>query len=502
MSVRRSPRAVAGVDYVQESVFERTDVKRSVYEALDPLLGDAATVVGSSSSGIPASEFTGGLRISPRCLVAHPVNPPHLVPVVELVPAPWTALETVDAAHALMLGVGQYPIRIARELRGFILNRLQGVLLREAWALYEEGYCSAADIDATISKGLGYRWSFMGPFETIDLNAPGGIADYAARLGGALPRHPPRAGRPAAVEPRARREGRSGAPRRAAAVRARGSLGVARPQADGARRTQAEGRGVSADHAPTPARAPDFGLTGRRALVTGASRGLGRAIAEAFAGAGAAVTLCARTDEARVAAAALTEAGFTADALVADVTDAAAVAAALDTREGYDILVNNAGTNRPKPQLDVTAADYDAVMDLNLRAAFFVTQAVTRRMLAERRHGSVINMSSQMGHVGAANRTLYCASKWALEGFTKALAVELGPHGIRVNTICPTFIETPMTAQYFENAAFRAEVLGKIKLGRLGRIDEVTGAAVFLASDASSLMTGSALMLDGGWTAD
>jgi len=164
--------------------------------------------------------------------------------------------------------------------------------------------------------------------------------------------------------------------------------------------------------------------------------------------------------------------------------------------------VNNAGTNRPKPLSEVTEDDYDAVMGLNLKAAIFCARAVTRRMIAERVQGSVINMSSQMGHVGAANRTLYCASKWALEGFTKALAVELGAHRIRVNTICPTFIETPMTQPFFEDKAFRDMVVSKIKLGRLGRVEDVTGAAVLLASEASSLMTGSALMLDGGWTAD
>ena len=141
-------------------------------------------------------------------------------------------------------------------------------------------------------------------------------------------------------------------------------------------------------------------------------------------------------------------------------------------------------------------------MDLNLKAAVFVTQAITRRMAECGIKGSVINMSSQMGHVGAANRTLYCASKWALEGFTRALAVELGPLGIRVNTICPTFIETPMTEPFFRDKAFRRSVLSKIKLGRLGRVEDVVGAAVYLASEASALMTGSALMLDGGWTAD
>lgn len=175
--------AVRGMGYVQESVLERVDVKRALYEDLDAVL-DADTIVGSSSSGIPSSDFTEGLDIAPRCLVAHPVNPPYLVPIVELVPADWTTAQAVEATHALMQAVDQHPIRVARELRGFVLNRLQGALLREAWALLDEGYCSAADIDATISKGLGLRWSFMGPFETIDLNAPGGIRDYAERLGG------------------------------------------------------------------------------------------------------------------------------------------------------------------------------------------------------------------------------------------------------------------------------------------------------------------------------
>jgi len=175
--------ALEGVGYVQESVLERTDVKRALYEQLDGLIGPE-TIVGSSSSGIPSSDFTEGLGLAPRSLVAHPVNPPSLVPIVELVPAPWTRAEVVDAVHVLMQAVDQHPIRVARELRGFVLNRLQGALLREAWALYDEGYCSVEDLDATISKGLGLRWSFMGPFETIDLNAPGGIDDYAARLGG------------------------------------------------------------------------------------------------------------------------------------------------------------------------------------------------------------------------------------------------------------------------------------------------------------------------------
>ncbi|MBP8931071.1 MAG: SDR family oxidoreductase [Paracoccus sp.] len=248
---------------------------------------------------------------------------------------------------------------------------------------------------------------------------------------------------------------------------------------------------------------PSFRLDGKRALITGAGRGIGRAIAQAYAASGAEVTLCARTRaEIEEAAAELTAAGFAARALVADVTDAAGFAQIIDGLGAFDVFVNNAGTNRPKPLSEVTEDDYDTVIGLNVRAAIFAAKAVTARMSARGKGGSVINMSSQMGHVGAANRTLYCASKWAIEGFTKALAVELGPQRIRVNTICPTFIETPMTKGFFDDPQFRDAVLSKIKLGRLGTVEDVVGAAVYLASDASGLMTGSALMLDGGWTAD
>ncbi len=164
--------------------------------------------------------------------------------------------------------------------------------------------------------------------------------------------------------------------------------------------------------------------------------------------------------------------------------------------------INNAGTNRPKMLPDVTVEDFDVIMGLNVRAAFFMAQTVALRLIEAKRPGSIINISSQMGHVGAARRTVYCTSKHAMEGFTKAMAIELAPHNIRVNSLGPTFLETPMTRPFFENKAFRDEVLGKIKLGRLGQLDELTGAIVFLASDASSLMTGSALVLDGGWTAE
>ena len=172
--------AVAGAVWVHEQLPEQLALKRDVFAQLDRIArGDA--ILASSTSAIPASKFTEKLTGRARCLVAHPVNPPHLIPVVELCGAPWTAQATIERAHAIMTDVGQVPIVVRRELDGFILNRLQGALLTEAMRLVEEGYVSPEDLDKTIKDGLGLRWSFMGPFETIELNAPGGVADYCAR---------------------------------------------------------------------------------------------------------------------------------------------------------------------------------------------------------------------------------------------------------------------------------------------------------------------------------
>jgi NAD(P)-dependent dehydrogenase (short-subunit alcohol dehydrogenase family) len=247
---------------------------------------------------------------------------------------------------------------------------------------------------------------------------------------------------------------------------------------------------------------PSFRLEGKRALVTGAGRGIGRGIAVALADAGAEVFVAARTNaEIDALAAAITKSGGNAHALELDVMDTAASRKAVSEHGPFDILVNNAGGNRPANLVDVTEEDYDAVTDLNVRAAIFLAQAVAKGLIDKKKPGSIINISSQMGHVGGPKRTVYCATKHAIEGTTKAMAWELGPNGIRVNTICPTFIETPMTAHMLDDAEFKSFVESKIALGRIGQVEDIMGAAVFLASDASSLVTGSSLMVDGGWTA-
>lgn len=249
-------------------------------------------------------------------------------------------------------------------------------------------------------------------------------------------------------------------------------------------------------------RAPNFRLDGRRALVTGASRGIGMAAATALAQAGAAVTLVARSErELCQSCEQIAAAGGQCDYLVLDVTDSRATNEQLQARGPFQILVNNVGMNRPKELVEIPDEDIDAILDLNVKAVFYVTRVIVKGLLAAGLPGSIINISSQMGQVGSPRRTLYCASKHAIEGMTKALAWEVGHANIRVNTVCPTFIETTMTAGMFEDTAFRNWVIGKIALGRVGRVDEIMGAVVFLASDASSLVTGSALMLDGGWTA-
>jgi NAD(P)-dependent dehydrogenase (short-subunit alcohol dehydrogenase family) len=249
-------------------------------------------------------------------------------------------------------------------------------------------------------------------------------------------------------------------------------------------------------------RTPSMRLDGRRALVAGAGRGIGAAAAAALADAGATVALASRSrEELEAVATALRERGGRAEVLPLDVTDADAMRDSVAATGPYDILVNSAGTNRPATLADTPDADIDHLLNLNVRASLLLAREVSNGMIRAGRGGSLITVSSQMGHVGGPKRSVYCATKHAMEGMTKALAWELGPHGIRVNTLCPTFIETEMTRPMFADLEFRRFVESKIALGRLGRLEDVMGAVLFLASDASALVTGSALMVDGGWTA-
>ena len=250
-------------------------------------------------------------------------------------------------------------------------------------------------------------------------------------------------------------------------------------------------------------RTPSFDLTGKRALVTGASSGIGLACAVALAEHGAEVTLAARSgDKLREFQGQMQAEGWSVRVLELDVADVAATAAKIDADGPFDVLMNSAGLARHSPALETAEDDFDAVTDLNLKGAYFLTKAVAKGLVEAGRGGSLINVSSQMAKVGGIDRAVYAATKHAVEGFTKSMAIEWGPKGIRVNTICPTFIVTPLTKQTFDRPERRAWVEEKIKLGRIGEVEDIMGAAVFLASEASSLITGSALMIDGGWTAD
>ena len=250
-------------------------------------------------------------------------------------------------------------------------------------------------------------------------------------------------------------------------------------------------------------RTPSFRLDGRRALVAGASSGIGAACAVALAEQGAQVTLCARREpELKTLAAEMTQTGMSAETLTLDITDIRATEAALAALPAFDILVNSAGLARHSPATATTPDDFDAATSLNFRAAYFLTRTVAARLIAEGKPGSLVNISSQMAHVGGIERALYAATKHAVEGMTKSMAIEWGPHGIRVNTVAPTFILTPLTQQTFANPERAAWVLSKIKLGRLGEVTDIMGAVAFLASDAASLITGTSLLVDGGWTAD
>lgn len=239
-------------------------------------------------------------------------------------------------------------------------------------------------------------------------------------------------------------------------------------------------------------------LQGQVAIVTGAGRGIGRGCAEALAEAGASVIAVARSsdDLAEVAA----HPSGRIETWSADVTSDEFLAR-IDGVEGLSILVNNAGGNRPQPFVDVDPESLDFVIDLNLRSAFRVAQSAVRAMLASGTQGRIVHMSSQMGHVGSPNRSVYCMTKHAIEGLTKAMAVELAPSGIRVNSVAPTFVETPMTKPMLEDPDFRDFVFGMIPMGKLASIDDVVAAVLYLVSPGAGMVTGHSLKVDGGWTA-
>ena len=248
---------------------------------------------------------------------------------------------------------------------------------------------------------------------------------------------------------------------------------------------------------------PSFRLDGRRALVAGASSGIGAACAVALGEAGAEVTLAARSaDKLNALAAEMAAAGMSVKTLCVDVSDVETTEAAVAANGPFDVLVNSAGTARHSPATETSDTDFDAVSNLNIKGAYFLTRAVAKGLIAAGKQGSLINISSQMAHVGGIDRAVYSATKHAVEGFTKSMAIEWGAHGIRVNTICPTFIRTALTASTFASPERRKWIEGKIKLGRVGEVTDIMGGVVYLASDASALVTGTSLLIDGGWTAE
>lgn len=254
-------------------------------------------------------------------------------------------------------------------------------------------------------------------------------------------------------------------------------------------------------------RTPSFRLDGRRALVTGATRGIGLGCAMALAESGAHVVMAARNQDALgETVSAIQAAGLSAEAMALDVGDPAAAQRILQAHMAahgpFHVLVNNAGIARHGPFLDTEIADYNSVFDVNVRGAYFVAQSVAKAMVAHKIAGSIITISSQMGQVGGQDRAVYSATKHATEGMTKSMAIELGAHNIRVNTLAPTFVKTPLTASTFANPDRVAWIKSKIKLDRIGEVEDLMGATLFLASDASAMVTGTSLLVDAGWTAD
>ena len=247
---------------------------------------------------------------------------------------------------------------------------------------------------------------------------------------------------------------------------------------------------------------PSFRLDKKRALVIGASSGIGMGSAVALAEAGAEVFLAARRKNILIdLKAQLIGKGYKSEILELDITNIEKLKIVINNQPAFDILINSAGLAKHSPAVDTKENDFDDVLNVNLKGAYFITKEIAKKLIKEKKSGSLINISSQMAHVGGIDRAVYSASKHAVEGFTKAMAMEFGKKGIRINTICPTFISTPLTESTFKDPEKLKWIQSKIKLGRVGKIEDIMGAVVYLASDASSLVTGSSLMIDGGWTA-
>ena len=248
---------------------------------------------------------------------------------------------------------------------------------------------------------------------------------------------------------------------------------------------------------------PSFKLNGKRALVAGASSGIGLGCAAGLAQSGAHVTLAARSaDKLADIAAEMTSLGLSVDVLEMDVANVERTAELVVEHGPFDIMVNSAGLARHGPTLDTKPDDFDAVSDINLKGAYFLTMAVAKGLIAAGKPGSLINITSQMAHVGGIERAVYCGTKHGVEGFTKSMAIDWGQHGIRINTVCPTFVRTPLTAPTFEQPDKVEWINRMIKLGRVAEVEDIMGAVVFLASDASAMVTGTSILVDGGWTAE
>ena len=247
---------------------------------------------------------------------------------------------------------------------------------------------------------------------------------------------------------------------------------------------------------------PSFRLDNKRALITGAGRGIGLGASIALAEAGSEIVMVSRTEEElKRLDEHIKKLGFKSSYKSLDVTNEKDLQNFIHNEKPFHVLVNNAGTNIPSSLIETKINDFDYVMSLNVKSVINITKHVVSKMLDNDISGSIINVSSQMGHVGGPNRTTYCSTKFAIEGFTKSLSIELASKGIRVNSICPTFIKTPMTEPFLKDESFKDQVISMIPIGRLGEIRDLMGPFVFLASDASSLMTGSSVLVDGGWTA-